>query len=470
MACHHFEIIAIMNIMKKLLLFLATTVLLCTTAMAQSSEKNEKTQTEKTKKVQINPYGFVRNYFNYDSRSTYYVCGGEYNMIPKDVVEDANGEDLNAVPSAHFLALTTRVGLNLAGPKVIGAETSGKIEGDFAGFGANNHVFRIRQAYVNLKWSSVDKSTIGELLLGQTWHPLSGDIMPEVLGMAAGAPFRAHSRAPQIRTQWYWGDFGFTAAALYQLQYMNQGPSMTLSGDKKSFSVKGVNSTSYANTAIVPELFLGLNFKNDHFYVQLGGDVQTIRPRTNGYVLNEEETYDNVKVDELLTCFTPTIYFQYVENGFSVKLRSIYAENTSHLNQLMSGYGVTGINEDGSWNYTPLRNTVSYLDFAYNFGKNRHFRVNLFLGYMQNLGLANGKELVAVGTNKKPLFCKGNYTNIHSIYRVAPSISYNLKHFNFGLEYEWTAVEYGDLNNNGTVTPERTIANNRICALIKYNF
>ena len=474
-ACHYFNIKANIVTMKKCLLFLATALLMCSTVLAQSSNesekiKSEKPKTEKPKKFHLKVYGFVRNYFNYDSRNTYYVCGGEYNMIPKDEELDINGDDLNAVPSAHFLALSTRVGLNLYGPRVWGAETSGKIEGDFAGFGSNNSVFRIRQAYVKLTWNNDEDKTYGDLLLGQTWHPLSGDIMPEVLGMAAGAPFRAHSRTPQLRYQWYSGRFGFTASALYQLQYMNQGPSMTLAADKKSFSVKGTNSTSFANHAIVPELFLGLNFKDDHFYVQLGGDVQTIRPRTEGYILTEDGTYGKIKVDELLTCFTPTVYFQYVANRFSVKLRSIYAANTSHVNQLMSGYGVTGINEDGSWDYTPLRNTVNYLDFAYKLGKNKNYRINLFLGYMQNLGLAKDAELVAAGTNNLPLFCKGNYTNIHSIYRVAPSVSYNLKHFNFGLEYELTGVRYGKLETTGLVTPERNIINHRICALVKYNF
>lgn len=32
------------------------------------------------KKVRVTPYGFVRNYFNYDSRNTYTVVGGEYHF------------------------------------------------------------------------------------------------------------------------------------------------------------------------------------------------------------------------------------------------------------------------------------------------------------------------------------------------------------------------------------------------------
>lgn len=495
--------------MKRIVILMAT-VLLCSGVMAQQpalkkaelrqdtpekvskdqslSEKNadEKAAPE-TKpadakhqhhKVRVTPYGFVRNYFTYDNRSTYYVIGGEYNMIPKDenwnmteaeaAATGLERYDLNAVPTASFLAITTRIGLNLEGPEVWGAKTSGKIEGDFGGFSTTNSVFRIRQAFAKLNWKNEEERTNSELLMGQTWHPLSGDIMPEVLGMAAGAPFRPHSRTPQVRYQFYQGDFGFTVSALYQLQYMNQGP--TYDGSKWSRT----NSTEYANNAIMPEFFLGVNLKNQHIYAQLGADLQTIRPRTFGTVDNGGVTY-KVPVNEKLTCLTPTLYFQYTEGRFALKFRTLLAENTSHLNMLMSGYGVTGMNADGSWEYTALRNSTSYINFAYNIGKRKDIRLDLFFGYMKNLGLTDkGAQLVDQNNDgladANYVYCKGNYTNINSIYRVAPSVSYNLKHFNVGLEYELTGVNYGDLQLDGTVEGMRDVLGHRVCVLMKYNF
>lgn len=477
--------------MKKVILTLVTLTLAGTVFAQNDVQKMEgrlaKAETEiqdhearlqkLEKKVRVTPYGFVRNYFNFDSRNTYVSNGGEYNMIPYD--ENWNGTpsecaqygvertDLNAVPQAHFLALTTRIGLNLEGPDVLGAKTSGKIEADFGGFSTTNSVLRIRHAYFKLNWDN-NQGLTQELLAGQAWHPLSGDIMPEVLGMAAGAPFRAHSRTPQLRYTFYSGRLGFTAAALYQLQYMYNGPSFS-NGKWTS-----TNSTSFANNAVVPELFLGVQYKNDHIYTQLGSSCQTLRPRNFDYVTRPIDGGSHTiarPVDELFTTFTPTFYFQYTQNLFSAKFRTMLAQNTSHVNQI-NGYGVTNVLDDGTWEYAPLKASISYLNFAYG----KKFRANLFFGYMKNLGA--GQDLYNFGTEevmKHYIYMKGgeNFTNLNSIFRIAPSISYNLSHFNFGVEYEWTACTYGDQAANGSILNNdnlHQVSNHRVCVLMKYNF
>ena len=412
--------------------------------------------------VSVKPYGFVRNYFDFDSRKTYTVIGGEYNMIPYDeALQD--GTDLNAVPHAQLQALTTRVGLNLGGPELWGMQSSGKVEGDFGGFGTTNSVFRIRQAYVKLSRQREDNYS--EVLVGQTWHPLSGDIMPEVLGMAAGAPFRPHSRTPQLRDICYWGRFGYTAALLYQLQYMNNGPT-------SATNPASTNSISFANNAILPEVFLGVNFKSGPWYAQLGVDEQMLRPRTHAVGADGKL----MEVDEKVWSFTPTAYAQYVSGLWRVKFRTLLAENTSHLNQLV-GYAVSGVNADGSWKYVPLRSSISYFNIAYG----KKVRANLFLGYMKNLGAVDDlhdfdQDLVApTGTPSYFIYLKGgeNFTGLNSVWRVAPSLSYNVKAFNIGLEYEVTGVTYGEIGSNGSILNNdnlHQVVNHRVCALVKYNF
>ncbi len=411
--------------------------------------------------VTVKPYGFVRNYFNFDSRKTYTVVGGEYNMIPYDQKwNEDKSEDLNAVPHAQLQALTTRIGLNISGPELLGMKSSGKIEGDFGGFGSNNMVLRIRQAFVKL--SAQDEKNYRELLVGQTWHPLSGDIMPEVLGMAAGAPFRPHSRTPQMRAVRYWGSWGCTAALLYQLQYMNNGPVW----DKDKNDYVSSNSIDFANNALLPEAFLGFNFKQGAWYAQLGVDAQMLRPRVYA---KDAATGVTKKVDETVNSFTPTLYAQYVSGNWSVKFRTLLAQNTSHLNQLC-GYAVTGVNADGSWSYAPIRNTISYLNIAYG----KKMRCNLFLGYMKNLG-ASSTLAVDPATGGYHIYMKGgeNFTHLNSIWRVAPSLSYNVAAFNIGLEYELTACTYGDLGDRGQILLNdnlHQVVNHRVCALVKYNF
>lgn len=451
--------------MRKTILFIAT-FLFTFSVMAQNPREEWRQENHKAKpespdqkkadqKVRITPYGFVRNYFTYDSRKTYTVLDGEYNMQPYDVnwnlteteaaASGLERTDLNAVPSASLLAITTRVGLNLDGPIIWGAKSTGKIEGDFAGFGTNNYVVRLRHAFVQLDWQSK-----GKLLVGQYWHPLSGDIMPEVLGMAAGAPFRAHSRTPQISYQVSKGRIGIAASLLSQLQYVSNGPSGA--------------SYSYLYNALVPEAFCGINYKTEHVYAQLGVDALTLRPRVQGF----QGSYV-VPVSDKIFSVTPTFYFQYVEPKFSLKFRTIYAQNTTHVNQL-NGYAVTNELTDGSWEYMPMRASINYLNLRYG-GK---VRLNLFLGYMKNFGVDG--ELHNFGTTASPsyqIYSKGGFTNINSVYRIAPSLSYNIKAFNFGVEYEMTTATYGDLASNGSILNNdnlRAVTNHRICVLMKYNF
>ena len=376
-------------------------------------------QTDSTQKVRVSLYGFVRNYFTYDSRNTYTVVGGEYNMLPYD--EKWNGTqaecdaagvervDLNAVPQAQLQALTTRVGLNIVGPDILNAHSSGKVEADFGGFGSNNMVLRLRLAFMRLNWDS-RQGVKQEVLLGQDWHPLSGDIMPEVLGMASGAPFRAHSRTPQMRYTFMHGRLGFTAAALYQLQYMYNGPSYA---DGQWVSS---NSISFAHNAVVPELFVGVQYRDEHFYSQLGSTCQTLRPRQFAY----QGIYPDViarPMDERLTTFTPTFYFQYTQNRLATKFRLLYANNTSHLNQL-NGYAV--VDElDGKWEYAPLRAAIGYFNIAYG----KRYRANLFLGYMKNLGA--GQELYNCGSEQAPqyrIYMKGGNSFVNSGY-FSPMLS-----------------------------------------------
>ena len=408
--------------------------------------------TKAVNKQSIKVYGFIRNYLTVDSRRTYTVIGGEYNMIPYDV-NSVDGVDLNDVPSMQLQALTSRFGVAITGPQLGGWSTSGKLEGDFGGFGSNNTVLRLRLAYIKLRTPN------SELIIGQDWHPLSGDIMPEVLGMAAGAPFRPHSRTPQIRTTTYWGAFGYTAALLWQLQYMNNGPT----SPSNSASTASIN---FAHNALWPEGFIGANIKQDAWYVQLGVDAQVLRPRTH-IVVGGITT----KVDETVMSLTPTLYAQYVQGLWSVKFRTLLAENTSHLNQLC-GYAVTGVNSDGSWSYAPIRNSISYLNIAYG----KKYRCNLFLGYIKNLG-ANEHLWLDPATGGYHIYMKGGeeFTHLNSIYRIAPSVSYNVRAFNLGLEYEMTTATYGDLAPDGSINTSATghlhpVTNHRLCALVKYNF
>ena len=164
-------------------------------------------------------YGQVRGDLFYNSRANEETVDGLFYLFPKDHQYDADGKDLNATPNGSFYLLYSRLGVDVTGPNIGKAKTSAKLETDFRGSGSNWSILRIRHAYVNLDWGT------SAVLVGQTWHPLFGDVSPQMLNLCTGAPFQPFNRSPQIRYR-YTSSKGLqlTAAAIWQLQYLSAGP------------------------------------------------------------------------------------------------------------------------------------------------------------------------------------------------------------------------------------------------------
>jgi hypothetical protein len=91
----------------------------------------------------------------------------------------------------------------------------------------------------------------------------------------------------------------------------------------------------------------------------------------------------------------------------------------------------------------------------------------LFLGYVKNLGLANE----AVNT-PEIYFSKNSFSNMNQMYRINPEVLFNAGKFTLGLEYQWTAVQYGDnINKFGLAKDNlRWIGSSRIQSMIKFTF
>ena len=111
--------------MKKLLSLIAIALTFSVAAVAQETKK------EQAPKNNFKLYGFVRNYFVYDSRESISGTGDLFYYLPKDISLNASGEDINATSSFRFLALTSRLGVDVTGYHVDNVHFSAKIEGDF---------------------------------------------------------------------------------------------------------------------------------------------------------------------------------------------------------------------------------------------------------------------------------------------------------------------------------------------------
>ena len=137
---------------------------------------------------------------------------------------------------------------------------------------------------------------------------------------------------------------------------------------------------------------------------------------------------------------------------------------------LMSGYAKVGVKDDGSWEYASLRNSSSWLSMSVG----KKWQGVLYLGYVKNLGLA--QEAAAPLKKSDVYFCGNGFSNINQMYRINPQLIYNIGKLNLGLEYQWTAVQYGEykdncLNNRGLATENlHWVGNNRVNVMVKFNF
>lgn len=460
---------------------------------AKWDDKQEKKESAKSHlKQHFKFYGFIRNYFTYDSRESISGTGDLYNYQPRDNAwntdDPALREDLNAESTFRFLSLTTRVGVNIVDYKWRNTEFSGKIEADFyAGLSTKSGAttafsgahsvsgvaqFRLRQAYVALGWDSLpmlggkDYTRI-DLTIGQTWHPMAADLC-DVIALASGAPFGPFNRSPMVKMDARLGKYvTLTAAGLWQMQYLSTGPN--------------AQSAEYMLYGKTPEAYLGLSVAAKGFLVRTGADVLSIKPRNLGTVKDARGNDVFISVKDRLTTASPFLYLQYKKGEFSVKAKTIFAEAGEHMN-LDGGYGVKKVNEDGSWEYTPLRNSATWLSLVYG-GKvgvqeDRHpqkLQGILFAGYVQNLGTK--EALLDSDYDGRPdKLYTARPNNMNRMWRLSPTLLYTVGKFQLGCEYEITSVQYGDAAQginalNGIADKGlHWVTNHRVQLMTKFNF
>jgi len=396
-------------------------------------------------------YGYVGNEFFYNSRQNVEMVDGAIMLFPKPVSPNAAGQDINSTAQAEMLSVNSRLGVDISGAPILGAKSSGKIEADFAGTGATFFVLRIRQAYAKLNWNKT------ELLLGQTWHPLFGNVAPTTPSSNGGAPFQSFNRSPQLRLkQTLTNSLSVTAAALYEMQYASQGPLGTLN--------------CYLKNAIAPDLFIGLENKTACWTTGVGVDFKTLKP----------DAMNKATISSL----SANAYAQYVKNKLQLKAKLTYGENLS--DQLMlGGYGVSEYAKDSTTvlSYTNFKNMNGWFNIVYG----TKFQVGLLVGVSQNLGTSD--NLAVNKTKKFTTYGYGFYDNsvlnsnlkktdatyldqqvLDVLYRVAPQVSYNLPNLKFGLEYNFDMADYGKLKADGIPDTWYTVRNNRILASVSYIF
>lgn len=378
-------------------------------------------------------YGQVRGDLFYNSRANAETVDGLFYLYPKDHSYDADGNDLNATPNGSFYLLYSRLGVDVTGPDIGKAKTSAKLETDFRGSGSEWSILRIRHAYVNLDWET------SAVLVGQTWHPLFGDVSPQMLNLCTGAPFQPFNRSPQIRYR-YTSPKGLqlTAAAIWQLQYLSAGPNG--------------KSEEYIKNSCVPEFYVGADYKQTGWIAGAGMELLSLKPRLQSTV--NGQVY---KVNERVTSLSFEAHAKYTSRDWLVAAKTLLASNLTQTSML-GGYAVTAIDaRTGEQSYTPYRHSMTWLNIVYG----TKWKPGVFIGYMKNLGTG---EAIAGDTY-------GVGLDVDRLFTTHWQLSYNLPHWKLGAEYTPSIAWYGNRNDaDGRIRSTHSVTNHRLLGVLIYMF
>ena len=347
--------------------------------------------------------GFVNPQFFVDTRQV--VSGREEMMLfyPKPVERDADGNDINAVPSLNMLAITARLALAIEGPDVLGAKIKGYIEGDYTGASdASINLFRLRHAYIDMRWKH------HELLLGQYWYPMTvHEIMPATQPLNMGAPFHPYVRYTQARYTMRYGHFEALAVAAFQLDNKSKGPNGS--------------SPSYLKHSLVPEINLQLRYHSERLLAGVAYNLLVIRPRD--YVT--DTLGGKHKTDTRYASHSFSAFMRYDWTGWRLNAQTILSDNL-YEGCTLGGYIESYDVATNSYSYKPFHFTTVWVDFGRTRGS---WRPGLFVGGAYNTSGSAGAQATGV---------YGRGYDIDWLYRIQPRIGYVTK---FGLSF-WFEIEH----------------------------
>ena len=208
----------------------------------------------------------------------------------------------------------------------------------------------------------------------------------------------------------------------------------------------------------LPEFYLGADYRSKGFTAGAGIHFISLKPRTHTTVVDETGTQQRFKVNERMTTFSCEAHLEYKSIQWRFAAKTILASCLDHT-ALLGGYGISNIDPvTGEQEYTPMRHSTSWMNFTYG----KKWKAHFFAGYTKKLGC------------NSPLVSSEQYglgLNIDQICSFNLAFSYNLPHWQIGLEYVPTTAWYGDTDfSNGRVINTHNVTNHRILGLMMYYF
>lgn len=380
--------------------------------------------------------GFVKNDIFYDTRQSSASNGireGHFYLFPDNILNDLEGNDLNANPSFHILNIQTRLRGDITAKDAFGAKTSGSIEAEFFGMNdADINGFRLRHAYVKLDWTNTS------FMAGQFWHPMfPAENFPGTVSFNTGAPFTPFSRNPQVRFTHKLAGMSVSLTAYSQRDFSSSGP--------EGFSNKYMRNSGLPGLNLMFKLPAGENFG-----LWTGVDFKTIRP--------ELKTATNFEADSKLSSFSVFTNLRVKLKPVTINGMGVYAQNAADL-VMIGGYAVKEVTDilrqEKTW--TNLNTANIWADITTNGSK---LKAGIFTGYSKNLGA--GEEITAT--------VYGRGTDIDHLFRVSGRTILTDGPLSFALEAESTTAAYGALNDQGSVENTNNVTNFRLLLSTIYRF
>ncbi|MCX6270175.1 MAG: hypothetical protein NTU44_02975 [Bacteroidetes bacterium] len=391
--------------------------------------------------------GFVRTDLLYDTRENVNLREGHFLLYPENRLKDQNGKDINAVSNFNLLSINSRLKGVITGPDAWGAKTTGLIEGEFFGVSdADINGFRLRHAYVKLKWPKT------ELMAGQYWHPMFiAESYPLTASFNTGAPFQPFNRSPQVRLSHQFGKVTLMAAAVGERDFSSMGPN-------PADPSKSINSSLYIRNSGMPEWQFLFQYRPDstgNHLLGFGFGTKSIHPELSTIGTNKTAYQSNEK----LVSLSAHVFAKIVLNPVTVRLQAVYCQNATALTML-GGYAVKEVTDTttGNRTFTPITTISFWGDFQTML---RRWNLGLFAGYSGNLG---AQDEVYKGI----FYSRGK--DIGYLYRIAPRVMVTSGKLDLIFEVEYTVAAYGIPDSKGVVMNTTEVANIRPLVVISYNF
>ena len=410
---------------KRLLVVLFTTAGCSFMAAAQNTTK----PADASSNFGVKPYGFVRNDIMYDSRQIISAREGDLSLYAKDKSLDVNGKDINAAPTFHMLAITSRLGFTITGPDAFGAKTSAILEAEFFGnIDADINEFRLRHAWAKLDWTKT------QLAFGQYWHPMFvTDCFPGVVDFNTGMPFQPFNRSPQVRLTQKLDKGNKTSLILAVISQR----------DFTSTAPAGYNGTDPLRNSVIPNLHAQLQYKDSKFLIGGGVDFKSLRPKLNSGT-------PNVVSKERVNSTSFIVYSKITGKKVVAKAEAVIGQNlTDHV--MLGGY-IGYFKSPGSVeSFKPTKTNAYWFDLS---GTGKKVVPGIFIGYTNNDGASvNGTNVYgrSIGVSGR---------GVKDVMRISPRMEFLSGKFKFGTEIEYTSAQYGASSSNATITGTTDRLNN----------